>query len=69
MPFSDRPGPWLLAGFLVYRVFDIWKPWPIHLVEDKLGLGTAIMADDVIAGLYTLAMLQVARLVVDYLHA
>ena len=67
MYMMPATGPWLLAGFLVYRVFDIWKPWPIHLVEEKLGLGTAIMVDDVIAGLYTLAILQVVRLVLDRL--
>ena len=60
---------WILAGFVIYRVFDIWKPWPIHLVEEKLGLGTAIMADDVIAGIYTLAVLQLARLLLDRLAA
>ena len=67
MYMMPATGPWLLAGFLVYRIFDIWKPWPIHLVEEKLGLGTAIMVDDVIAGLYTLAVLQAARLLLDRL--
>ena len=69
MYMTPVTGPWLLAGFIVYRVFDIWKPWPIHLVEEKLGLGTAIMADDVIAGIYTLAVLQLARLLLDRLAA
>ena len=52
-------------GFNVYRVFDIWKPFPIPMVEEKLGLGTAIMADDVIAGIYTLLILQLARLILE----
>ncbi len=56
---------WMAAGFIVYRVFDIWKPFPIYLVEEKLGLGTAIMADDVIAGIYTLLVLQLARVILD----
>ena len=57
--------PWLLAGFVLYRLFDIWKPWPMHMMEEKMGLGTAIMADDVVAGLYTLAILQAARMLLE----
>ena len=53
---------WIVAGFVVFRVFDIWKPYPIHYAEDKLELGLAIMADDIIAGIYTLAILHLARL-------
>jgi len=62
MPASWR---WIAAGFIVYRLFDIWKPLGIHLVEEKLGLGMAIMADDVIAGLYTLLILQLARVILE----
>lgn len=57
---------WIAAGFVVYRVFDIWKPWPIHYAEERMGLGSGIMTDDVIAGLYTLAILQVARLAIEH---
>ena len=53
---------WIVAGFIVFRVFDIWKPYPISSAEDELGLGLAIMADDILAGLYTLAILYLARL-------
>ena len=54
---------WICAGFVVYRVFDIWKPFPIQAAEAELGPGLAIMADDAIAGLYALAILQAARFV------
>jgi phosphatidylglycerophosphatase A len=53
---------WIVAGFILFRVFDLWKPFPIRLAEDGLGLGLAIMADDIIAGLYTLTILHLARL-------
>ncbi len=53
---------WIVAGFVGFRVFDIWKPYPIQLAEDELGLGLAIMADDIIAGIYTLAILHMVRL-------
>ncbi len=52
--------PWVLAGFILFRIFDVWKPWPVGLL-DSLGGGVGIMLDDVTAGLYTLALLQTAR--------
>ena len=62
LPFDWR---WVLTGFIVYRVFDIWKPFPVGWVEDKLRLGSGIMADDVIAGLYTFLVLHAARLIIE----
>ncbi len=50
---------YLLAGFILFRVFDIWKPWPIRRLE-KLGGGWGIMADDWMAGLYAAILLRVA---------
>jgi phosphatidylglycerophosphatase A len=61
MPATFR---WLAAGFVIYRIFDIWKPFPIHYVESHLGLGSGIMTDDVIAGLYTLVLLHLTRIVI-----
>lgn len=60
---------WIAAGFVIYRIFDIWKPFPIHYVESHLGLGSGIMTDDVIAGLYTLAVLHLARVLIEKLAA
>ncbi len=42
----------ILTGFLLFRLFDIWKPWPIRSVERNLTGGAAIMLDDVLAGIY-----------------
>ncbi len=42
---------WLLAGFLTFRLFDIWKPWPIYLVDEQVSGGVGIMFDDILAGL------------------
>lgn len=46
-------GSWifLLAGFLLFRLFDIWKPYPIRRLE-SLESGLGVMADDVLAGVY-----------------
>lgn len=47
----------LFAGFILFRLFDIWKPYPIHRLEGlKAGLG--IMADDVLAGFYAAVLLS-----------
>lgn len=42
----------ILSGFLLFRLFDIWKPWPIRSFERKLQGGAGIMLDDVLAGIY-----------------
>jgi phosphatidylglycerophosphatase A len=46
-------GSWkfVLAGFLLFRLFDIWKPYPIRRLE-SLESGLGVMADDVLAGVY-----------------
>ena len=49
---------WMLAGFLLFRFFDILKPWPISWADQKLHGGLGIMVDDVIAGLFSLIILQ-----------
>ncbi|MCP8686112.1 phosphatidylglycerophosphatase A family protein [Marinobacterium sedimentorum] len=49
---------WILAGFALFRLFDIWKPWPIRVVDQKVEGGFGIMLDDVLAGIYALLVLQ-----------
>ena len=49
---------WLLA-FCLFRVFDIWKPWPVRQLE-ALPSGTGIVADDVMAGIYGALVLAAA---------
>jgi phosphatidylglycerophosphatase A len=50
---------YLLTGFLLFRLFDIWKPYPIKNLE-KLPGGWGIMADDWLAGVYAAILLRVA---------
>ena len=50
---------YLLLGFILFRVFDIWKPWPVRQLE-KLPGGWGIMADDWMAGIYAAILLRVA---------
>ena len=57
--FSLLNWKYLLLGFILFRVFDIWKPWPIRRLE-KLPGGWGIMADDWMAGIYAAILLRVA---------
>ena len=54
--------PWLLAGFALFRLFDIWKPWPVGWADRRLHGGFGTMLDDVFAGLYACLLLQLAAL-------
>ncbi len=49
---------WVAAGFLLFRLFDIWKPWPIRWADQQVSGGFGVMLDDVIAGVYALIVLQ-----------
>jgi phosphatidylglycerophosphatase A len=49
---------WIVVGFLLFRLFDIWKPFPIRQLERRIQGGFGNMLDDVLAGLYSLAALQ-----------
>ena len=54
---------WLLLGFVLFRIFDILKPWPISWVDKNVHGGCGIMLDDILAGLMALAVMQLlARL-------
>ena len=52
---------WLLAAFVLFRFFDILKPWPIRQLDERVSGGFGIMLDDVVAALFTVAVLAVAQ--------
>ncbi|MEO8096473.1 MAG: phosphatidylglycerophosphatase A [Acidobacteriota bacterium] len=51
--------PQWLAAFLLFRLFDIWKPWPVRALEKVPG-GAGIVLDDVMAGIYAALVLSLA---------
>ncbi|MGS2722807.1 phosphatidylglycerophosphatase A family protein [Porticoccus sp. GXU_MW_L64] len=51
---------WVVAGFVLFRVFDIAKPWPIGWCDRRVHGGTGIMLDDLLAGIYSWIILFAA---------
>jgi phosphatidylglycerophosphatase A len=49
----------LLAGFALFRLFDVWKPWPIRWFDQRVKGGMGVMIDDVIAGIFAAIVLGV----------
>jgi phosphatidylglycerophosphatase A len=48
---------WLVTGFVVFRGFDIWKPGPARWAEQNFEGGAGVMLDDVVAGLFSAAVM------------
>jgi phosphatidylglycerophosphatase A len=48
---------WWALAFGLFRLFDIWKPWPIRDLDHRLAGGTGIMLDDLVAALYAAVLL------------
>jgi phosphatidylglycerophosphatase A len=48
----------VLVGFLLFRFFDIVKPWPISFIDKKVHGGVGIMLDDIVAGFLALACMH-----------
>ena len=56
----EKNLPWLVLGFIFFRLFDIWKPPPVRLMEKVPG-GWGVMLDDVMAGIYGLLALRLTH--------
>lgn len=50
---------WVVLGFILFRIFDIAKPWPIKVIDKRVDGGTGIMLDDVLAGLLALSIMHI----------
>lgn len=50
---------YLAAGFVLFRFFDILKPWPVNAADNKLHGGIGIMMDDILAGVYAFISLNI----------
>jgi phosphatidylglycerophosphatase A len=57
---------WVLAGFALFRLFDIWKPWPIRWFDANVHGGLGIMLDDAVAAVAAGAVLHAIRIGTGY---
>jgi phosphatidylglycerophosphatase A len=54
---------WIAYGFILFRIFDIWKPWPINVIDKRVHGGVGMILDDIVAGLFAMIIIQItARL-------
>jgi phosphatidylglycerophosphatase A len=60
--FIPKSAGYLIAAFILFRIFDIFKPTPIREMEETFSGGFGIMIDDVLAGVYANLCLQAWRL-------
>lgn len=58
MTAAPPGGLWLVVGFIFFRLFDIFKPWPIRQADRSLKGGFGVMADDTLAACYAWLSLQ-----------
>lgn len=56
----------IVAGFFVFRFFDVVKPFPANRINDRVSGGTGIVFDDIVAGIYTNVCLQVLRMMMHW---
>jgi phosphatidylglycerophosphatase A len=56
--------PYVVMAFILFRIFDIWKPHPIRRLE-QLPAGWGIMTDDLLAGVYAWAWIQIGAFLVN----
>ncbi len=52
----------LILAFVIFRVYDIFKPWPASYFDKKMKNGAGVMLDDVIAGIYALITISIIDL-------
>ncbi|HSH73985.1 MAG TPA: phosphatidylglycerophosphatase A [Methylophilaceae bacterium] len=58
LEFTPLTWPWWLAAFALFRLFDIWKPFPIRQCDAQLKGGFGVMFDDLLAAIYAIACLK-----------
>jgi len=69
LTFTPIQWQWWIAAFLLFRLFDIWKPYPIRQCDAKIKGGFGVMFDDLLAAIYAIASLKGLQwLMINYTH-
>lgn len=58
MTAAPQGWGWIMLGFCLFRLFDIYKPWPIRWLDRHVSGGFGIMIDDVLAAVFSVVILQ-----------
>ncbi|GFH62543.1 MAG: phosphatidylglycerophosphatase A, partial [Candidatus Desulfovibrio kirbyi] len=61
LPFAQPSVSVIVAAFIFFRLFDIWKPWPVRVSENWLPGGFGVMIDDMLAGAWALVCVSALR--------
>ena len=59
MCLAPTDWQWIACGFILFRLFDIFKPWPIKSMDKNIAGGLGIVVDDLMAAIYSLISLQI----------
>lgn len=60
LPFAPKTVTGFGAAFALFRLFDVWKPFPIRAIDNRTTGGFGVMLDDLLAAGYTVAVLKIA---------
>ena len=67
LEFTPQKPMWWLVAFALFRLFDVWKPFPIRQCDAALKGGFGVMFDDLLAAIYAIASLKVVLwLIMNY---
>ena len=59
--FLSPSLPWVATAFVLFRLLDIFKPWPVSVMEKRFTGGAAILLDDLLAGAITALILAILQ--------
>ena len=59
MIIAPQGWEWILLGFVIFRILDVYKPWPIRWVDKNVHGGFGIMLDDILAGILGWIIIQI----------
>ena len=57
--------PWVAAAFVLFRLLDIFKPWPVSVMEKRFTGGAAILLDDLLAGAMTAFIILILHILIS----